>query len=482
MNGGVACMQISVLTLSAGAGATTPRSKALQLLQQNAAWLHSPAGLDHSRSQKHRDEQRQASASNLTNIMSAPTAPMPRRQSCDRCHNQKVRCLTDGPEEIFTPGGTADDQEGGSALHLQSSAPVRTAQVDSQLTVGMPQKGIYIFHAVFDPFSAITHEINVKLTIADIKPLHWRDHLGRSRAIQFAPQWSNVFSSLNAGRGRDDDSNLSPRHRRPGDVDPMYFLGSSALPAADTTDCNPTLLKTSFTASVSDALPAADFVWHNQGLDFEGHFGELGQIHKRICQIARSTLPIAVSGSSPLVDDIFEVGCSLVSLTNRYTTSCRFGIDSWPAPLSTHTDLSESLETSFCLMALACQQIILALFQELLEAIVDSLGSPLQSHRSSEALPTKTSEADNTLKLAIHLLSQFDLSLAGLLTITGVDKESESPGSPSFSHSLDKIGNATHHQQYGMAATAFQQVDRRKTKLQTLVCTVRNLVEQTAMA
>ncbi|KAK1828643.1 hypothetical protein QBC39DRAFT_333163 [Podospora conica] len=49
-------------------------------------------------------------------------SPMPRRQSCDRCHGQKVRCFTSGPEEIFEPGGQADDEVSING-HFVSSYP-----------------------------------------------------------------------------------------------------------------------------------------------------------------------------------------------------------------------------------------------------------------------------------------------------------------------------------------------------------------------
>jgi hypothetical protein len=469
--------------------------------------------------------------------MSPPTTPMPRRQSCDRCHNQKVRCFTDGPDEIFTPGGTADDQVNSNG-HFVSHFPCRRCRKAGALCVFSRMLG----DAPVPYLRLLTRAIAQlrsgrprlprnsppgcrKRVSTSATPLSTRPPLSPTRSTSNSPlPISNPYFSLTtlvdpepysslpdaqttcqtltldaAGMmtpvshlGTEDQGTLvglspwlvSPFN--PNNVpvpypDAMYILGSSALSAPDATDCNPTLLKASSATSAARALPDADFVWHNHGLDFEDHFGELGQIRKRICQIARTTLPNTTSRSSPLVDDIFEAGCSLVNLTDRYTASRRFELDSWPSPLSTHIDLSDSLKTSFCLMAMACQQIILALFQELLEPLVDSFESTPQSRRPSETPAITTTETDMTLKLAIHLLGQFDLSLAGLLTVTGADKESRSPSSPSFSHSFDDIGNATQYQQYGVAATAFQQVDQRKKKLQTLVCTVRNLVEQTVV-
>ena len=61
-------------------------------------------------------------------------SPMPRRQSCDRCHGQKVRCFTNGPEEIFEPGGTADDEVSMNG-HFVSSYPCMRCEKAGALCV-----------------------------------------------------------------------------------------------------------------------------------------------------------------------------------------------------------------------------------------------------------------------------------------------------------------------------------------------------------
>ncbi len=48
---------------------------------------------------------------------------MPRRQSCDRCHEQKVRCVTEVQDGAITLGGIAEESEASLAGHVVSSVP-----------------------------------------------------------------------------------------------------------------------------------------------------------------------------------------------------------------------------------------------------------------------------------------------------------------------------------------------------------------------
>jgi hypothetical protein len=48
---------------------------------------------------------------------------MPRRQSCDRCHEQKVRCVTQGLDGALTLGGIPEQADSNSNGHVVSSIP-----------------------------------------------------------------------------------------------------------------------------------------------------------------------------------------------------------------------------------------------------------------------------------------------------------------------------------------------------------------------
>lgn len=48
---------------------------------------------------------------------------MPRRQSCDRCHEQKVRCVTEGLDGAITLGGVIHENDANSDGHVVSLVP-----------------------------------------------------------------------------------------------------------------------------------------------------------------------------------------------------------------------------------------------------------------------------------------------------------------------------------------------------------------------
>ncbi|KAL2170660.1 hypothetical protein VTG60DRAFT_4585 [Thermothelomyces hinnuleus] len=48
---------------------------------------------------------------------------MPRRQSCDRCHEQKVRCVTEGAAGSEALGGIAEEGTQNPGGHVVSSVP-----------------------------------------------------------------------------------------------------------------------------------------------------------------------------------------------------------------------------------------------------------------------------------------------------------------------------------------------------------------------
>ncbi len=72
--------------------------------------------------------------------------PMPRRQSCDRCHEQKVRCFTDGPEDIFTPGGTADDEVSTNGHFISAFPCMRCKKAGAMCIYSRKSSSSFIFN------------------------------------------------------------------------------------------------------------------------------------------------------------------------------------------------------------------------------------------------------------------------------------------------------------------------------------------------
>ncbi|KAL2136490.1 hypothetical protein VTI74DRAFT_3509 [Chaetomium olivicolor] len=65
--------------------------------------------------------------------------PMPRRQSCDRCHEQKVRCVTEGPNGTLGPGGITEASEADPQGPVVSSVPCVRCRKAGAVCIYSPQ-------------------------------------------------------------------------------------------------------------------------------------------------------------------------------------------------------------------------------------------------------------------------------------------------------------------------------------------------------
>ncbi|KAK3311072.1 uncharacterized protein B0T15DRAFT_60584 [Chaetomium strumarium] len=65
--------------------------------------------------------------------------PMPRRQSCDRCHEQKVRCVTEGADGALTLGGIAEENASSLSGHVVSSVPCVRCRKAGAVCIYSPQ-------------------------------------------------------------------------------------------------------------------------------------------------------------------------------------------------------------------------------------------------------------------------------------------------------------------------------------------------------
>ncbi|KAK0656195.1 hypothetical protein B0T16DRAFT_451799 [Cercophora newfieldiana] len=419
-----------------------------------------------------------------------PPTIMPRRQSCDRCHNQKVRCFTDGPEEIFTPGGTADDEVNLNGHFVSSfpcrrckkagalcifSPPLGTTEVDAEFIVPprVSQKGIDVHNSSVLPRTTVTSKIDVNLAIASLNAPTQLDamhlptgmmtpvsHLGAEDQGTFGSLGPWLTSAFHT-----NDMAISYPNT-------PYFSASSIVAAPGPMDYDPSLFTSTSANTSSEVLTTSDFAWGCQNLDHEDYFQELAEIHRRVHSIGRNARPVTPSLSPIPVDEVFETGCSLVSLTDRYTASRRSNFPPGYTSFSTARAVDDGMETSFCLMAMGCHQIILALFQDIFASFADALQHPLSSSGALVYVATSPSEVDAMVKLASHLLRQLDQSLVGLLSVSTVmapAQAARSPNSPTSSDLSSEVEDvADLWGQHGATAAVFQQIDRRKNKSDAL--------------
>lgn len=274
----------------------------------------------------------------------------------------------------------------------------------------------------------------------------------------------------------------------------QYYPASSTADAPCAANYDPLLFATTSTAHCSAAPPTTtNLSWEHHSNPSEDYHQELAEIHKRAYRTARTVFSVAASLAPPPVNEIFEVTCSLVSLVERYATSRRSEFDGCPSAFIGTQAGDETMEISFALMAMACHQIILGVFQEVLTAFVDDVQradhhsygkSP--SARAFDMMPI--TQISMTAKFISHLLDQLDqsaASLAGMLILSTTlppKQAPDSPSSPPFSDSSDEFETGVDLcEQRGAVALVFRQVEQRKSRLRTLVHTVRHLVEHLAV-
>ena len=290
-----------------------------------------------------------------------------------------------------------------------------------------------------------------------------------------------------------------------GDV-PVPFSGaiySTSPTSAPQTiaDYDPSLFTADCTTPPSASLTTPSFPWehHNQ---FEAYFAELGEIHKRVYSTALTVRPVAAHLPPPSINEIFDAACSLVNLMERYAASrhpmsrAQTTEDSAalarPYCASADFDLhhsfeavsavSETMEASFCFMALACQQIILGVFQEVLTSFVECLQTlPTAPAHVASSVP----QIMITANLSNHLLGQLDQAVWTVISPRVLGRTSASPISPAFSDSSEEFDPAMDMyggQKQDATASVLRDVEGRRARVQTLVSTVRHLVEHMSAA
>ncbi|KAK4161226.1 hypothetical protein QBC43DRAFT_98970 [Cladorrhinum sp. PSN259] len=65
--------------------------------------------------------------------------PMPRRQSCDRCHEQKVRCITQGPDGVSGLGAIAEEDESTLGRQVLAEIPCVRCSKAGAICIFSPQ-------------------------------------------------------------------------------------------------------------------------------------------------------------------------------------------------------------------------------------------------------------------------------------------------------------------------------------------------------
>ncbi|KAK0671474.1 hypothetical protein QBC41DRAFT_354275 [Cercophora samala] len=422
--------------------------------------------------------------------ITVPTLPpMPRRQSCDRCHELKVRCVTDGHDNTALGLGVIGE-ESEASRGRSVIAPVPCARCSKAGTV-----------CIFSP------------QLRSGRPRVHR-HPVRKRARR-----SSICPSSPAEVSPTDSQSLSPRpatfsfpvskprldFRRQSQVQPTPLLLSTTLsPSLDGMYASqrghdidtPATILSNFTLPASQGhFPGNHDHFHvfshaeASGVEFVPPFSEsilsatstttdhawvysgssdtfleeVTQINLRIHRAGRmlSTITRALlTIASPAINEIFDVGCSLISFLDRYAArqmtspqtpleNRRSGSDGYRishGSTSTSAPMSSAIETATSLTALSSHQLLLGMFEDISTSFLAQINSgqaatpPSTPSRGAFFGPSH-GQMLAIVNLISHLMEQLDRAFQSL----GVRQQDTSEGSEVLTAAASSVAVASTH-------------------------------------
>ncbi|KAK4135795.1 hypothetical protein BT67DRAFT_376242, partial [Trichocladium antarcticum] len=347
--------------------------------------------------------------------------PMPRRQSCDRCHEQKVRCVSDARDGLLSRGGMAKEGQATPGRHVVSSAPCARCRKAGAVciysrTFGMGDSKPPNQHSETQQVQEHVPPQIVSLSPAATTPRCDQTHqLAPDLATPPIPdQWlMSPFGS--------ESSQFSTG---------MCQLSSFSQPtAAPTIPCVPL-----FEEPCPDMPSAAgdvvgDYAWAHPGVP-DYSLEELAQINLRIHLAGRALATPAralVSMSSPAVDDIFGAACSLVNIVDRYAAKGavpppRLTDDEGGVLAQSSLVIDSALGASIHLMIHACHQALLGVFEDLSTSFLVQLTAlqqptPPGTPPGPAVFPPCSAQVGVMTNLMNHLAEQLDRAIGSLHSV-----------------------------------------------------------------
>ncbi|KAK4236420.1 hypothetical protein C8A03DRAFT_16935 [Achaetomium macrosporum] len=316
--------------------------------------------------------------------------PMPRRQSCDRCHEQKVRCVTEGADGALIIGGIAEENALSLRGHVVSSVPCVRCRKAGAVCIYSPGIGLGILEHPNEPVhEPVAPQIPNSLSPPAPTPLCEQGNQHGS-TLEGPPSGQWLMSPFNSGSNH------------------QFLGGMCQLASFSEAVSNPRIPCASplYPASGPDASsPAEKFVGSYPLVcpstpDYS--LGELAQISLRVhlaSRVLASSVRTLATLSSPAVNDVIDAACSLVSFVDRYAPqrlaplspppvdggipvhgsiegSAMTSFDS-PYP-GVYSATDQALDSSIRLMVHSCHQAILGVFEELTVSSLLLLAEPQQ--------------------------------------------------------------------------------------------------------
>ncbi|KAK4222124.1 hypothetical protein QBC38DRAFT_490549 [Podospora fimiseda] len=385
----------------------------------------------------------------------SPFPPMPRRQSCDRCHEQKVRCIAQGSDGIPGLGAIAEDESTLGKQVLAETPCMRCSKAGTicifspQLRSGRPR-----VHRA--PASSSrqrrSRQGSSRCSSSSpsmspgMSPAVSQSSSPRSLPLNFSTPASMDYSSMapSVASSPAPIPHYNPQeqdlrvHETPdhwflssfGPEDPQYLesVGCQQPQYPHLADTSSFLMNNMYHP---DTTPTAETVLPNtiwgQPNPSEAHHSpislqELSQITLRIHQAiqALSQQPQHIhvhvlSLSSPTLTELFNASSTFIALINQYRppharrhqeilTPNQYPGRQLQAESSTLNPVAEAENISFLLTILACHQLILGGFEAICAGIVHH--HPHHHQHQQEVL--------GVVNYMSHILSELNRSIASL--------------------------------------------------------------------
>ncbi|KAM7195934.1 hypothetical protein V8F20_007299 [Naviculisporaceae sp. PSN 640] len=400
-------------------------------------------------------------------VPESPSGLMPRRQSCDRCHEQKVRCFTNEKHCSKGQDDCADASLPQSGRYISpnpcsrckrakatciyspqqrsgrprlprdtTAAPVRKRRVSRRSSMSnsrsptsspsaspsiappstnIPGVGIWNPTQFYQqPFETQVPSHYTDLSVHSTEYYQSNQHLLTQHNTTFG-DWSSLPVQGVLYSTTESHVSLPPI---PAEI-PMpspFILRSNASPAT-----------TPHKRRHQDVVPEPGSTWSYESPAANSYIEQLTEINLRIYRVSQDTaLPHSTMAFSPTINEICNTASSLADLTERYNSE-RASIATTPlatstfdynaATITSSAAISSAMDASICLMIYSSHQSILGAFEDICNSFLIWL-SEVQNQTASMnmmgmfARPSDTiSQIVSMTNLLSHLLQRLENSV-----------------------------------------------------------------------
>ncbi|KAK4174910.1 hypothetical protein QBC36DRAFT_242327 [Triangularia setosa] len=421
-------------------------------------------------------------------IVESTLPPMPRRQSCDRCHELKVRCVvTDGHDNnSLGLGVIGEENEASRGRSVVAPIPcVRCSKAGAvcifspQLRSGRPRVHRHPVRKRARKSSKCSS------SPTELSPTHSQSLSPRSSSFSFPtsntrPEFdkqphsqttplllsTTVPPSFERGYLSQDGTELGapatlsltfgpPANQGHFSIRHDHFQAFTHSEESSSIQFMPPFSENILTATST----ATDSAWMYPSLT-EGYLEEATHINLRIHRAGRMLWPLTrtlLTISSPAINEIFDTACSLINFVNRYATRHMISPHTPQDKRSTGSEayqtansmmrssagqsssgfssepIKSATETSISLTVLASHQLLLGIFEDLCTSFLSQINrgrpnTPPNTPSTGAFFASSHSQMLVMVNLISHLVEQLECVVQTLTSQQGFSEGSDEAG------------------------------------------------------